>query len=114
MKNVILIMCCALLVSFTSCNKKVKKESVEATEVVTSKPSDDVTATVKNDKGETLKVKFDKVAGTAEMEFKGEKFTLKQDTMASGIKYSNDKYVYSEWHGEITLKKDGQTIFEKK
>jgi membrane-bound inhibitor of C-type lysozyme len=39
---------------------------------------------------------------------------LKGVPMASGIKYANDEYEYSEWHGEIELKKDNKTIFKTK
>ncbi|MDR1007895.1 MAG: MliC family protein [Campylobacteraceae bacterium] len=39
---------------------------------------------------------------------------LKGIPMASGIKYANSEYEYSEWHGEIELKKDNKTIFKAK
>ncbi|MDR1285185.1 MAG: lipoprotein [Campylobacteraceae bacterium] len=39
---------------------------------------------------------------------------LKSIPMASGIKYANSEYEYSEWHGEIELKKDNKTIFKAK
>jgi urease accessory protein UreH len=31
--------------------------------------------------------------------------------MGSGVKYSNEKYEYTEWHGRIELRKEGKTIF---
>ncbi|MDR2342193.1 MAG: MliC family protein [Campylobacteraceae bacterium] len=39
---------------------------------------------------------------------------LKGIPIASGTKYANDEYEYSEWHGEIELKKNNETIFRAK
>ena len=36
---------------------------------------------------------------------------MKQDTTASGIQYSNEDYLFTEWQGKMELKKDGKTIF---
>ena len=70
-----------------------------------------VTATITNSDGVSLKLKFNNAEGTCELEFNGEVIELKQQRMASGIKYSNDHFVYSEWHGEIRLYKDGKLVF---
>ena len=61
--------------------------------------------------GDTLKLTFNNQAGTCSLELDSIKTELKQDTMASGIRYSNEHYRYSEWHGHTELQKDGQTIF---
>ncbi len=54
---------------------------------------------------------FDTMAHTALFIFKSDSISLKQYTIASGIKYSNATYVYTEWHGAMTLKKTGKVIF---
>lgn len=74
-------------------------------------PDTIVTATVTNAAGEQLDLAFNNTRGTVDIVFKGGKINLKQDTMASGIRYSNPEYVYSEWHGQIALLKAGDTIF---
>ena len=61
-----------------------------------------------------LKMIFDNQHGTATFILKGDTMLLKQDTMASGIKYSNRNYTYTEWHGRIDLYKNGEIIFTKK
>jgi membrane-bound inhibitor of C-type lysozyme len=54
---------------------------------------------------------FNNTRNTATFILKGETIEMKQDTMASGIKYSNSNYEFTEWHGEIELKKDGKIVF---
>jgi membrane-bound inhibitor of C-type lysozyme len=70
-----------------------------------------VTATVTNTGGARLDMAFNNTRGTVAIVFKGETINLKQDTMASGIRYSNPDYVFSEWHGQIALLKAGDTVF---
>lgn len=70
-----------------------------------------VTATIANKDGAVLLLKFNNATGTCEIEVDGEKAELKQQRMASGIKYSNDHFLYTEWHGEIRLYKDGKLVF---
>jgi hypothetical protein len=64
--------------------------------------------------GNVLKQTFDNAAGTCKLELNGKTIELHQDTMASGIKYSNDHYVYTSWQGNTELKKDGKLIFSHK
>ncbi|MDR2358757.1 MAG: MliC family protein [Prevotellaceae bacterium] len=61
--------------------------------------------------GSILEMSFDEENNTALFVFNGEIIEMKGDTMASGIKYSNPQYEYTEWHGEMTLKKDGKEVF---
>ena len=70
-----------------------------------------INASITNANGETLQMSFDTAAHSAVFVFRGERIALNQELRASGIKYSNEKYEYTEWHGEKTLKKDGQIIF---
>lgn len=73
-----------------------------------------VQSAVKDSTGSTLEMSFDDEDNTAFFVFNGEIIELKGDTMASGIKYSNAQYEFTEWHGEITLKKDGEVVFNYK
>ncbi len=70
-----------------------------------------IDANLTNANGEALQMSFDTAAHSAVFVFRGERIALNQELRASGIKYSNEKYEYTEWHGEKTLKKDGQIIF---
>jgi membrane-bound inhibitor of C-type lysozyme len=74
---------------------------------------DMVTATVTDTSGARLDMTFNNTKGTAAFKLNGETIEMKQDTMGSGIKYSNEKYEFTEWHGRIELKKEGKTIFIK-
>mgnify|MGYP000850956617 CR=1 FL=1 len=56
-------------------------------------------------------MEFNNDAGTAVLFFRGDTIFLKQDTMASGIRYSNNQYVYMEWQGQSTLYKDSLIVF---
>lgn len=61
--------------------------------------------------GDSLQYQFANEARTMTITFKGVSSMLHQDTTASGIKYSNDQFVYTEWHGNATLKEKGNTVF---
>ncbi len=73
-----------------------------------------VQSSVTNQDGIRLDMTYNNTQRTARFIFKGESIDLKQDTTASGIKYSNAHFEFSEWHGEVTLKKDGEVIFTNK
>lgn len=75
---------------------------------------DFVTSHITNKDGKTLEVLFNNTKGTATFYYNGDTVEMMQDTVASGIKYSNDQYEYIEWHGEITLKKENEIVFEHK
>jgi hypothetical protein len=60
-----------------------------------------------------ISIAFDKAADTAELNFKGETATLKGDSVASGIQYSNDVFKYVEHHGETIITKKGEVVFKK-
>ena len=70
-----------------------------------------VRSTVTSQEGITLKQTFNNASGTCVLELKGEMIELKQERMASGIKYSNQHYIYTNWHGKTRLLKDGKLIF---
>jgi len=71
-----------------------------------------VTSSVTNKDGIKLDMIYNNTKRTATFKLNGETIEMKQDTTASGIRYSNKNYLYSEWHGQIELKKDGKTIYK--
>ncbi len=73
-----------------------------------------VKSSVTNQDGIRLDMTYNNTKRTARFVLKGENIDLKQDTTASGIKYSNIHFEFNEWHGEVTLKKDGAVIFSNK
>ena len=101
-----------------SCNgKKISGSSANNTAKI-DKPTDTVLtdkkiveASVINKEGVKLNLKFDNEARICVLYFDGDTVLLKQERMASGIKYSNEHYLYTEWHGEIRLFKDGKQVF---
>jgi uncharacterized protein YggE len=74
-------------------------------------PGNIVTSSVITQNGDRLDMSFNNTRNTATFVFKGDLIEMKQDTTASGIRYSNPRYEFTEWHGEIQLKEDGKVIF---
>ena len=67
----------------------------------------------KNDEGDVLNVTFNNSAGTAKAYLNGgEQIDLEQEKAASGIWYKNDQYELRGKGNDISLKKDGETVFE--
>ncbi len=71
-----------------------------------------VTTSLTDAAGQKLDLAFDNAAGTATLVLDGDTIRLTQETMASGVRYSNDNYVYAEHQGNVTLTKDGESIFQ--
>ena len=67
--------------------------------------------TITNSQGVKLIMGYDNANHDATFVLKGEAITLKQDTTASGLKYSNAEYEYTEHQGKLTLKKGGKVVF---
>lgn len=82
-------------------------------QVVFEKSNDDkVKTSVTNSAGTRMDMEFDNTDNTAKFTLNDETIELKADTMASGIQYSNDEYVYTEHQGKGVLKKNGRVVFE--
>ena len=73
--------------------------------------SEMVISSITNKEGITLKQMFNNSTGTCILEFNGERIELRQERTASGIRYSNEHFTYTNWHGETHLYKDGSLIF---
>jgi len=120
MKKQTLFILAMASIGFFSCKNISGKENVEAVvdslkvdsiAVVTPTVDEIVKDSVTNPKGETLQMLFNNTTSTATFTLKNEVIEMKQDTTASGIQYSNEDYLFTEWQGKMELKKDGKTIF---
>ena len=121
MKKIILAITVLASLTMSSCQQKKNNEAEKTTaSTVTTEQNavsptiedEIISSTVTNKEGVKLDMVFNNTKKTATLVFKGETIELKQDTMGSGVKYSNEKYVYSEWQGQTELKREGKTIFK--
>jgi membrane-bound inhibitor of C-type lysozyme len=72
-----------------------------------------VRATITDQNGISINIVFDNAKNTANLTLPDNTTVLlKGVVMASGIKYANDEYEYSEWHGESELKHGDEIIFQ--
>lgn len=99
-----------------SCNQRNRQETVVETDtayVTIPEGIDDVVrARVIDNRGRVLNMTYYNREGRAEMELNGEMIELREDSMASGIGFRNDDYVFREWQGDITLIKNGEIVFD--
>jgi len=111
MKNIFLAVLLFSMV-LISCKKEVviDPETVTTDSIQTEEPGI-ITDSVTNAAGVTLKMQFDNTAEKVWLELNGEKIELKQERMASGVKYSNADYQFSEHQGKIELSKAGKIIY---
>ncbi|MDR1461301.1 MAG: MliC family protein [Campylobacteraceae bacterium] len=85
---------------FAGCEKTQKDESIESVRITDSE-------------GATLHIVFYNAQNVANITLPDNSTVLLNGVeMASGIKYANDEYEYSEWHGNIELKKGDEVIFK--
>lgn len=108
------IMFAALIISSCKNESKdtvVEKDSTSLSTVEPIQSEEIITDTVTNSEGIQLITNFNNEKGTLTIDLSGEKIEMVQDTTASGVKAHNDKYEYTNWHGETELKKDGKVIF---
>lgn len=117
MKKFPIIAGIAFMTILTSCqnNSTVRENTSESsTTGVLQMPEREntVSSSVTNDKGQVLDMVFNNSDNSAVFTFENEIIHLKGDTMASGIRYSNHRYLFEEWQGHMKLSKDGHIIFE--
>ena len=115
MKNKILYTLMIVGISFFSCNDK-KTETIKSETVVEqiTIPNEIVRNFITNSAGVRLDMVFNNSQGTTTFTLNGETIHMKQDTMASGVRFHNDNYIFENWQGQTTLTKDGKVIFENK
>jgi hypothetical protein len=115
----LLILFAASLLFLSSCqNRKSNNQTPKDSSGTELKPEDSslknneiISSTTTNKDGISLKYTFNNSDGTCILELNGEIIKLKQERMASGIKYSNEHFIYTNWHSETNLFKDGNLIF---
>lgn len=66
-----------------------------------------------NARGERLDMHFGTIDNRALLVWKGDSIVVRQDLgQASGIRYVNEEYEFTNWHGITQLKKGGRLVFE--
>ena len=115
MKKILLIIGIVASLALVSCKERKAPENNTSTQASAAGQIQDdiVKGTLTNKEGVTLNYEFNNTKSTAVFTLNGEDIRMKQDTMASGIQYSNDHYKYVEHQGTMTLTKDGEVIFKK-
>ena len=104
MKKITFILAATVLLFATACNNSKKnQENNEA-----------VATTITNSNGESIHVTYNTEGETVTIVFNGETIVLQQQPSASGIRYANETYTYTEWQDEVELTKDGAVVFTSK
>jgi len=114
MRNIAIIFFCISLFASSCTNKQsnVNDNKKQIPGVKETTLDNIVKDTITNEEGQILYMCFNNTKGTATFILNLDTIKLNQDTMGSGIKYSNDHYEFTEWHGNGELKKDTITIFK--
>ena len=105
MKRTTFIIVATVLLFTFACTNNTKKEK-SGDEIVTS--------TITNNNGKSIDVTYNTAEETATIVFNGETIVLQQQPSASGIRYANDTYEYTEWQDEVELSRNGQVVFSSK
>ncbi|PID27317.1 MAG: hypothetical protein CR982_06095 [Candidatus Cloacimonadota bacterium] len=108
----ILISLAVLLIFSCEENRKQKSNSLEKNETVSVSNENIVKELFVDKNGNKLNITFNNTKGIATIYFKGEKAELKEERSASGIWYTNKNFDLSGKGNDITLKKDGNIVFE--
>ncbi|WP_080055638.1 MliC family protein [Spirosoma aerolatum] len=113
MKSIIFLLSIALSGGLYACQSSQKTVKQSSTQTTAKQPIADsiVRDTVTNSQGVKLAMAYDNAKHTATFVLNGTEIKLKQDTTASGIKYSNSEYEYTEHQGKMTLKKGNEILF---
>lgn len=98
----------------TACKGGVKRENTaDSTAKVSIASSDDiVTQSLVDEQGERLELIFDNAKDLVTIHFRGDTAALPSQKPASGIWYENDRYELRGKGKQITLIKDGETVFK--
>ena len=104
MKKITFILATSLLLLAIACNNS--KKNQENSEVIAT--------TITNNNGKSIDVTYNTAEETATIVFNGETIVLQQQPSASGIRYANDTYEYTEWQDEVKLSRNGQVVFSSK
>lgn len=96
---------------FASCKQNNKQATVEEVAVESTIPAT-VNDSVVDAKGNKMYLSFNNPEGLLRVVLNGDTINMMQEITASGIRFNNAQYEYEEWQGKMTLKKDGNIIFE--
>ena len=115
MKSIVFILCLVHGGGISACQNVQKTETHLPTRSAAEEFKADsiIRDTVINNQGVKLVMAYDNARHRATFVLAGKVITLRQDTTASGIRYSNPLYEYTEHQGQLTLKKGGKLIFSK-
>lgn len=116
MKNILYLITVFFIVAACNCPDKKQKDAVVKDSLNTQNIEKRIMKFKKVNGKDTLQLElsFDNQRSVLNMVLNGETCELKQDTMASGIQYSNEHYKFNEHQGLMTLEHDGKIIFEEK
>lgn len=116
MKSALYITGVTIGLLISSCQKKEKTSGkvMDQMDLRDQKADEMVRDTITNEEGKVLTMAFNNEKQTATLIWQGETIELKQDQMASGMKYSNSTYVLTEHHGELTLFEGENVVFSHK
>ncbi|MCL2706196.1 MAG: MliC family protein [Spirochaetaceae bacterium] len=107
--SVILLLSCQ---SVETAKPEENSGKLEQRRIVSETQNNIVYTRIINAQGELLELIFDNAKNEAILMLDGEKINLKSQVTASGTKYSNEQYLFTQWKDEIELKKDGKTIYK--
>ena len=102
-----------LIISLIGSCKKAEK-AYRQPAVQTQAGHEIIRDTVRNQQGMELVMAFDNSKRTAVLVWHGETIELRQDTVASGMRYSNATYELTEHQGTLTLRKGEDAVFSSK
>jgi membrane-bound inhibitor of C-type lysozyme len=112
MRSVLLLSSALICLLLSSCQQNEKTRGRPATQ--TKVTGEIIRDTVTDKDGRTLAMTFNNAKQTATLVWQGETIELRQDRMASGIKYSNPIYELTEHQGVLTLSKGRNVVFNHK
>jgi membrane-bound inhibitor of C-type lysozyme len=112
MSKQLIMMAIAIALFTVSCNNTPTTVVEDVIDVAVQPIDETVVSIAHNSKGQTLNMSFDNNKGEATFILGNDTIKMTQDTVASGIKYSNEKYEYNEHQGSIELAKEGKVIFK--
>lgn len=94
-----------------SCNNSTSETVISAQDSIPQSSENIIQKSITDDAGKTLEMTFDNNKGIVVIRFEGETSELTQQRMGSGIRYQNDRFELLGKGNDITLIKDGKTVF---
>jgi len=105
------VLCILLLFSCQS-SKPEEKIDPGQRRIISETQNNIVYTRITNRQGELLEIIFNNNRNDAIVMFNGQEIALRGEETASGIKYTNNQYVFTQWKDDIEFKKDGIILFK--